>query len=67
MRSGPTDVQITHGVSRIRSWRRPRVASTTTYRGTTADRDAFQPNLYHTWKQMSRQSLVIRRDPGAQQ
>jgi hypothetical protein len=29
----------------------------------TAYRDAFQPNLYHTWKQMSRQTLVIRRGP----
>jgi hypothetical protein len=31
----------------------------------TADRDAFQQNLYHTGKQMSRQTLVIRRGPGS--
>ena len=31
----------------------------------TAYRDAFQQNLYHTWKQMSRQTLVIRRGPGS--
>ena len=31
----------------------------------TAYRDAFQRNLYHTWKQMSRQTLVIRRGRGS--
>ena len=42
-----------------------KVSATPGVRSGTAYRDAFQQNLYHTWKQMSRQTLVIRRGPGS--
>ena len=43
----------------------PAVTSHAADRKRTAYRDAFQQNLYHTWKEMSRQTLVIRRGPGS--